>query len=334
MKLLLVGNEGGSHIGESFRRAALTMDAKVQYCSVAHAFAGPRILRAISWRLRDRKPPRLTSFSREVEDAARAFRPDLLLATGTAPITAETLRRIRARGVITANYLTDDPWNPSFKSEWLLRSIAGYDLVFSPRRANLRDLRALGCSRPEYLPFAYDPELFHPEPARETTHDVIFAGAADRDRVPFIAALLKHGVRVGLFGESWKRYPETREADGGWLPPAQLRQAVAASRVGLCLVRRANRDGHTMRTFELPAMKSCMLVEDTTEHREILGDTVAYFANAAQMLERLDALLADPERQRASAAAAHQRITGAPNTYRDRLLAILQRAGLTPPTRA
>ena len=44
-----------------------------------------------------------------------------------------------------------------------------------------------------------------------------------------------------------------------------------AAKVNLCLVRRAKRDGHVMRSFEIAAVGGCMLAQDTDEHREIFG---------------------------------------------------------------
>jgi spore maturation protein CgeB len=323
VKLLLVGNEGGTNVGASFRRAAEAAGVDVRICHSADAFAGPALIRHFNWRLRGRRPPRLTSFSASVLTAAQGFRPDVLLATGTAPLTSQVLHEIKALGTITANYLTDDPWNPSFRGDWLCDSVRAYDWVFSPRRNNLSDLRGLGCARVVYLPFGYDPELFFPAAAQSNQYDVIFAAAADRDRIPYITALLERGYRVGLFGVFWDRFPETRGRAGDWLPPDRLRPALAASRVALCLVRRANRDGHVMRTYELAAMRACILAEDTAEHREILGDTVAYFRTPADLTEQLDALLKDANARARSAEAAHGRITGGANTYADRLRAIL-----------
>jgi hypothetical protein len=324
-----VGNEGGTNVGASLRRAAEANGITVQYCRSSDAFAGPALLRHFNWRLRGRRPPRLGSFSASVVAAARAFQPDVLLATGTAPLTAAALKDIRGLGIVTANYLTDDPWNRTFRGSWLFDSIRSYDWVFSPRRSNIADLKNLGCANVEYLPFAYDPELFFPAESTADTYDVIFAAAADRDRIPYIDALIKRRYRLGLFGVFWDRFAETRGKAGPWMPPDLLRPAVASSRVALCLVRRANRDGHVMRTYELAAMRACILAEATPEHREILGDTVAYFSTVQQMVDQLDRLLANPREREQKAHSVYDRVITAPNTYGDRLRAMLALAAPT-----
>ena len=96
--------------------------------------------------------------------------------------------------------------------------------------------------------------------------------------------------------------------------------------MALCLVRRANRDGHSMRTFETAAMRACMLAEHTEEHEEILGadgETVIYFRSEAEMVERIRWLLHHDEERWRLGAAVHERITGGANTYKARLETML-----------
>src|SRR5262249_38622950 len=137
--------------------------------------------------------------------------------------------------------------------------------------------------------------------------DVIFAGGGDADRVPYIAALRRAGFRVALYGGYWDRFPETRGMSRGLGDLASLRRAMAATKGGLCMVRRQNRDGHCMRTFEVPAFGACMLAEWTEEHLDLFGpdgSAVTYFRNTSDMVEKVHWLVsADSERARLAAAA-------------------------------
>jgi spore maturation protein CgeB len=107
---------------------------------------------------------------------------------------------------------------------------------------------------------------------------------------------------------------------------------VGAAKVALCLVRRGNRDGNCMRTFELAAMGSCMLTEDTGEHRAILGpdgEATVYFQSIPDMLAKVRWLLDhEYERQRLQ-AAVRARILRGNHTYRDRLHSILHLSAVT-----
>ncbi len=327
MKILIVGNRGGTNVGGSFEKAAIAMNHEVSLLETDQAHQGPVWKRQWNWRFRSKRPLRLVPFSRGVVEACRQSRPKCLLVTGTGAVDAESLRQIGELGVCTVNFLTDDPWNPAHRARWFLQALPRYHCVFSARRANLDDLKRLGCARVEYLPFAYDPDWCFPEPGIAEEDDVVFAGAGDQDRVPYIQSLQQAGFRVALYGSFWDRYPATRGQSRGQADPATLRRAIGAGRVALCIVRRANRDGHAMRTFEVPAIRACMLAEDTGEHREIFGaesQNVLYFQTIAEMIQKTRWLLEHPEERRRLADAAHRHIVQGRNTYRDRLERILE----------
>src|SRR5207237_9229724 len=115
------------------------------------------------------------------------------------------------------------------------------------------DLRKHGCALVSYLPFAYAPQVHYSEPPHtdetdgDFSADVAFAGGADPDRVSLVAALIRDGFTVALYGGYWDRYPETRQATRGHAGPQTLRKAIGAAQVALRPVRRANSDGDSMR---------------------------------------------------------------------------------------
>jgi hypothetical protein len=181
------------------------------------------------------------------------------------------------------------------------------------------------------------PSTVTPEDRRAYEADVMFAGGADRERVATMRPLLDAGLRVALYGGYWDRNAATRASARGFLDAAGIRRAATVGQLCLCLVRRANRDGHAMRSFEVPAIGGCPLVEDTAEHRAIFGPdghAVAYFDSPEAMVRTARALLAAPDRRRALAEAARARITRGGETYRDRLATILARLQEPRVTRA
>jgi spore maturation protein CgeB len=261
-------------------------------------------------------------------------KPTHLLAAGLMPIRPEDLRKIGAAGIQRLTFLTDDPWNAAHRSRWFHRSLNQYDYVFSPRKANLQDLRNHGCRRVHYLPFAYSPDVHLSTTSEQigvNGKDILFAGGADGDRVPYIRALVLAGFSVALYGGYWGLHQDLRTHWHGHANLDTLRRMTLASKISLCLGRRANRDGHAMRTFEAAAMAGCMLIEETHEHREIFGpdgQAVTYFRTIPEMVARARWLLAhDAERVRLR-AAANSLITNGHNTYGDRLVNMLKTAGL------
>jgi spore maturation protein CgeB len=334
--LAIVGAFTGTHIGASLARAAERQGIAVARFDVEAAMRANWLLRAALWRFGGHRPARLTSFSSEIVAACGRMRPAFMIATGAAPLTRQALRRLRAIGIVCINYSTDDPWNTALRASWHLRALPEYDAVFTTRLANLDCFRKLGCAAVHYLPFGYDDELFSGSPRPSTTpnHDILFVGGADRDRIAFILRFLKSGLSVVLVGGYWNRCAATRHYALGLQPPDSVARLTASARINLCLVRRANRDGHVMRSFEIAALGGCMLVEDTAEHRAIFGpdgQAVAYFRTPEEAVARARVLLTDDAERARMSAVVQRRIATGRHTYHDRLGIMLSLAkGLRP----
>jgi spore maturation protein CgeB len=329
--IAIVGAFDGPHLGSSFSRAGADLGLTPVCFDLAEAFATGRIRRSLSWRLCDHRPPLLATFSARVAEQCQKIRPAFLLSTGTAGPERQDLEAIRRLGTVMMNYSCDDPWNQNLASKWHFDSLPAYDLVFTTRRANMDDLRRLGCADVRYLPFGYDPEVFNsPANAEENgAPDVLFVGAGDRDRAGFMSEFARSGSRLALVGDYWDRFPRLRQYALGKKLPREICALTAVAKVNLCLVRRANRDGHVMRSFEIPAIGGCMLAEDTAEHRDIFGvdgECVRYFRNARDAAEIARRLIeATAERWRMT-AALRDRVANEDNTYRARLAAMLHAA--------
>jgi spore maturation protein CgeB len=294
----------------------------------AEASVGPRIARTFAWRVLGRRPLRLKTFSNKVVAECRRTHPQVLLTTGLAPVTAEALRSIGGNGLRRVNFLTDDPWNPVHYASWFFRALPEYDVVFTPRRANINDLRQAGCRRVEYLPFGYDPRLFYPDQSSdEPSADLLFVGGGDDDRGELLSEVARAKIEIVIYGSYWEKYPDLRTGLRGQVGPDVLRRATSNAKVNLILVRRANRDGHVMRTFEAAACGGCLLVEETQEHRDLFGpdgECVVYFRTSDELIDRARRLIADePTRKRLSQAVLH-RVTTGRHTYADRLRTMLE----------
>jgi spore maturation protein CgeB len=331
-RLLFVAVPHPSHVGGALKRAAVELKLEVALLNMEEASQAPRLWRQFNWHLRERRPSKLRQFSRKVVEQVKTFAPRWVLSTGLAPLTGAAVQAIRQHGALIANYSTDDPWSQAQGGEWFRESLPYYDAIYSTRSSNLADFQRIGCASVEFLPFAYDPLVHFPEgPSTEIPSalcDVVFVGGADKDRLPYMEALVRAGLNLHLWGGYWQSNALFRECAFGHADGATTRRAVGGAKICLCLVRRANRDGHAMRSFEIPAMGGCMLAEDTEEHREIFGAegvAVIYFNSIPQMVEKARWLLAHAEERKRLASAAHALITGGKNTYADRLKTILQR---------
>jgi len=328
-RVTIVGNRGGTNIGGSFERAARVIGLDFQVIEPRRAMQGPAWLRRFNWHFRAKRPTWLNSFSKQVVESCTRHESEVVVVTGISALNADALAKLNQAGIKVANYLTDDPWNRMHRAPWFFEALPNYFAVFSPRYANLDDLRAVGCKRISYLPFAYDPELHFPEVSSKEecaafAADVLFIGGADEDRIPICAAVAASGLSLAIYGDYWERSGATKPFWKGRAEPSELRRATSAAKVCLCLTRKANRDGHTMRSYEVPAMQGVILAESTDDHKDMFGEEGAlYFRDTPEMIAKGKWLLAHQEDGRQMAERAHTRITGGKNTYRDRLETIL-----------
>lgn len=331
-RLLIVGNPRPTHVGRHFLKAAQSLQWEVKLIDIESAFSQSLWLRRLCWHLLGRRPARLNRFSSNLVSECRRFQPDWVLTIGLAPVNAKALQQIRHSSVPIVNFLTDDPWNPQHHAAWFLRALRHYNHVFSPRHANLSDLQALGVQDVSYLPFAYAPEEHHPpsqiQPADQARwgHLVAFIGGADADRATLVRALTQNGVPVGLWGGYWNHYSDLAPYAHGHADAETCRRIVASAGANLCLVRKANRDGHSMRSLELAATGGCLLVEDTPDHRRLFGEDegwVEYFSNPSDLPSKALNLLACSETLlQFRREKIRDRIISNSHCYADRLLAV------------
>jgi spore maturation protein CgeB len=331
-RIVIVGNSEEIHIGAHLYSAARELGIVVEFCDMMKAYDGFWILTKFNWWVRGHRPNRLRAFSREVVNACKRVKPQCLLVTGIAPVDEKALKEIGEMDVEIVNYLTDNPWNPVHNAPWFIKTISCYDKIFYPRYEGVKKIRDMGCQKVEYLPFAYAPKIHFPEPGSiadekmQYDHDVVFVGGADSDRHPYIVELIREGYNVGLYGGYWNRFTDTKKICAGHLGPREMRKAVSSSKVALCLVRHANKDETSMRSFEVPAIGACMLTEDTRGHREIFGednDNVIYFRDKEEMVEKLRYLMNNPQERQRLSRNVHELISTGKHTYTDRLKKIL-----------
>lgn len=291
--------------------------------SPAAAFDASWLVSKINWHVRGHRPTRLEQFGARAVEVCEAIQATHVVATGIAPLPESAVRTIRQAGIRIVNWLTDDPWNDAHKAPWFIKTIPEYDAVFTPRAANIDDLRAAGARNVEILPFAYCVHCHFAMQKRDHPRDVVsFVGGADKDRLRYMNALAQSNIALELYGGYWKEQRSLQQFARGFVDMAGYRVVAAHTAVSINLVREANRDGHVMRSYELPAMRACILAQDTADHRELYGadgEMVRYFQNPRDIVAAARALLADPAERDRLGMAGHTRVARPENTYYARL---------------
>ena len=340
--LLIADTSTPEALGSKFLRGA--RDAGLDpACDLAIAYSSPattyspsmrRLWGKVFYRLADRRSWEWWSFQHQLRSLILNHQPQLVLVTGILPLAPEVFRAIHSYGGRIVNYLTDDPWNPIHRRRCFLRNLPRYDHIFSTKEALRKRLEEAGTAGTSWLPFAYDPTLHHP-PVRQSTDgaDVLFVGTGAAERLPWLQALNDlPGLRKRVHGNNWQRIPtpgwERRKA----VVAEAYCEALASAKVVLGLLRQANGDLSTDRSYEIGAIGACGLYQDSPEHRALLPGypEAGFFKNPAELRERVRAVLNDPNLQNQLRQRGATALRRPENTYAARLGEMLSWAEATP----
>jgi spore maturation protein CgeB len=248
----------------------------------------------------------------------RAF--DIAFVDSGSLLTPAALRQLRRRCRRIVNFNHDDPFG---QRDWTRFSayraaVPEYDLVVVVRPENVGEANALGARQ----------VLFHPRVADEVAHaarpltpairakwasEVAFVGSWMPERGPFMCAMRDAGVPLTLFGPGWRKAPEWPRLQphhrAEYLDGDAYAYAVQCAKVSLGMLSKGNRDLHTTRSMEIPALGGLLCAERTDEHLALYrdGEEAVFWSDSAECARVCKALLADEPRRARIAAAGHRR---------------------------
>jgi spore maturation protein CgeB len=342
VKILLIGIGETQHLGGVFRRSLESLGHRVCFVdeSLAFGWMDARPTRSLIWRLRRNLPTRVASFNRSLLGLARNYHPDVILSLKGSYLSPETLQDLkRTTSALLINFATDDPFNNAASTPYIRPSMPFWDVYATPRAHTIPELQRHCKGFVTYLPFAYDPESHFPEtqitPAEKGAFgsDLVFVGACDHDRVEILKFLVRHrGIVVRLYGggRRYRLIQELRRSHWGLAVGRNYRLALTCSQIALSLNRKANRDTHVMRTFEIPACGSFLLAERTPEQCEMFMEDreAVFFSGMDELWDKAAFYLKHEDTRQQIARAGFHRVTSGRNTYRDRISTLLDRAGI------
>jgi len=234
---------------------------------------------------------------------------------GVGPSTVALLRTATNTVV---NYNLDDPTGARDGGRWNLfrTAIPSYDLLVTVRRETESELRARGARNVLRVFRSYDEVEHRPLPADKSDllkwgSEVVFVGSWMPERGGFMRQLIARGVPLTIYGDHWQRAPEIGVIQSVWKHQAlygeDYAKAIQYSKVALGLLSKGNRDLHTQRSTEIPALGGMLCAERTSEHIELYreGEEAVFWSDVDECARHCLALLADePRRQRIAAAGS------------------------------
>lgn len=256
-------------------------------------------------------------------DEVDRLRPDLVFCVLLGyEVWVETLRALRSAGVPVLNWGTDDSWKYGQFSRFMAPEIA---LWASTAHAALAAARRDGLDNIRISQWAACADRTRePLPATECTYDLSFVGSAYGNRGRWVQRLRARGLEVACFGQGWP---------GGSVDAARIPELYRHSRISLNFgdsglhwrgLRPYRSRQIKARVFEVPAAGGCLLTEpaDRLDDYYVCGREIETFDDEDTLVERAQALLADPARRDAMAWAGYRR-TIADHLYERRFAPLL-----------
>ena len=285
--------------------------------------------------------PVVWSVQRRLTKYAVSTMPDIIWFYNVQLIAPSVVKKLRKSlpDTIFIQYANDNPFSASAKPKiwWnFIKSIPLFDV---------EDYKSHGAKSVHLLRSYFIPEVDHPEdqsriPGRFKC-DVVFAGHYEDDgRVELLEAICDAGYKLNIFGGGWDAalsklhissplrnlYPITPVTN------EYYRYAVTGAKVALCFLSTLNRDTYTRRSFQIPAMKVCMLSQfsDDLSSLYMSDKEVVFFRNKEELISSLKKLLCDDEWRQSVANAGYEKVIAAGHDIDSRMKLFLEKANCVP----
>lgn len=269
-------------------------------------------------------------------ETASSSRPDVVISLDGMGLPLDQVDAIRALGIRTAVWLTDDP----YYTDVTLGMAVHFDYIFTLERNCVELYRSQGASQVHYLPFAAYNAHFHPTISQSSIRrNVSFIGSAYWNRIsflqPVIGSLMEKGTHIN--GIWWDRLPEFSQYPdqieiGKWMGPEETSEAYSGSKIVLNLHRSpfdesVNQNGLGIvgvspnpRTFEIAACGTLQLVDAREDLAQFYtpGEEIETFSSPEELMDKVNFYLTHENERREIALRALER-TYNEHTYAHRL---------------
>lgn len=273
--------------------------------------------------------------------AGRSF--DLCHVDGGEWVTPRVVRLLREHAGKVINYSIDDPFGPRDGPRFraVRQAAAAYDLMAVVREVNVVEAQALGARNTVRIYRSADevshaPRAITAQAQSQWGCDVLFLGTWFPERGPFLAELIRLGVPLTIQGSNWHKAAEWPVLKphwrGGSIAGDNYALAIQCARINLGLLSKENRDLHTTRSLEIPALGGLLCAERTSEHEAMYrdGHEAVFWRDAAECAAVCQQLLADEPRRQAIAKAGLQRLRFNGH-YNETIMASLLALASSPP---
>ena len=250
----------------------------------------------------------------------RGARYDLCYVDGGEWVTPRVIALLRKYAKRVVNYNIDDPlgMRDVARSKAYRQSLSSYDLCVVVRSENVDEATRLGAKNVLRVyrssdEISHSPRVLTQADRDQWNADVLFLGTWFPERGPFLLELIKLGVPVTIRGANWSKAPEWSALQpywrGGQLQGDDYAKAIQCAKISLGLLSKGNRDLHTTRSLEIPALGGLLCAERTPEHLAMYaeGEEALFWVGAGECAAVCLRTLQDDAWRQRIAAAGHAR---------------------------
>lgn len=251
------------------------------------------------------------------------------------PSTLKFIKKISPDTTIVS-YSPDNMALRHNQTQQYLECIPLYDLLITNKSYILNSMKRLGARDVVFVNNSYEKSFHHPfnltiEQRRKLGGDIGFIGVWEKERCNSILYLVNHGLKVRVWGagkwNKYKNYSPNLVIEGRFLHGEDYSMALAAFRINLCFLRKANFDTQTTRSVEIPACGSFMLAEKTGEHLEMFEENkeAVFWESNEELLTKCSYYLLHEEERELIAKAGYQRCLSSDYSNEGMVRRIVQR---------
>lgn len=260
------------------------------------------------------------SIERHVLDSITDLDFEFALVDGGYVIGPDLIKSLRKKIGYVANYNVDDPFSKSEWRKWRLyrESIPYYDLLVVVREQNINEVKLSKAKNVLHVfrtadEIAHRPVTLSDAECISWRSQVAFVGTWMPERGPFMARLIERGVPLSIWGDRWQKASEWSLIKNVWRGPGVFNEdynrIIQTSKICLGLLSKDNRDLHTQRSAEIPALGGLFCGERTSEHKRMYEDGLeaVYWDNADECADVCLDLLRHPAKCEQIALNGHAR---------------------------
>lgn len=336
-RILIIGNTTEvHHLGSIFARSAQAMNLSFMTSDTSWSYYAPSMKHLWGkafFKLADKRPLEWWTFNYKIAKLIESYCPQLVLVTGIFPLKKEVFNACNLVKSKIINYLTDSPWSKQNSCAKFSNSLPSFDCIFSTKKNLIPELINIGVKQVHFLPFGFDQCIHRCLLSEESGQknslfpDVCLIGGSDIDRIALMTSfLINFKGKLGLYGGYWNKDQKLKQYYQGMVLGDNFCRVVRNCKINIGVVRRANGDEHSMRSYEIPACGGVGIYEDTSEHRDLFAGYPEYgfFTSPKDLADKCNWLLEHPIEREQMRQLGIQLIVTEANTYTARLKTILE----------